>query len=326
MDPLSQILDHWTKYRSFVLLAHIRPDGDAVGSLFGLAHLLSAQGKKGHILLPDGLPERFSWLISPWPVCTSLPHERKACFVALDCADKNRLGTGKVATDHLLEDTIVNIDHHTGNSFFGTLNWVNPEISSVGEMIALAARRLNTALCGPLAEALYLAIMSDTGSLSYSNTSPQTLDIVSEILASGLDMNAFQAKMQRQWGLEKLHLHGRAMQNVSLRWEGKIGIIRATQDMLAQTGASSEDCDGLVDYVRCLRGVVIAVSLREAEEGIKFSLRTWGEVDVQGIAAKLGGGGHPNAAGGMLAGDMDQAEQRILQAASPHLAEISTAL
>ncbi len=326
MDPLSQILDHWKEYRFFVLLAHIRPDGDAVGSLFGLAHLLATQGKKGYILLPDGLPDRFSWLTSPWPVCTSLPHERKACFVALDCADQNRLGTGKVATDHLLKDNTVNIDHHTGNSFFGTLNWVNPEISSVGEMIALTARRLHTALRGPLGEALYLAIMSDTGSLSYSNTSPQTLDILSEILASGLDMNAFQAKMQRQWGLEKLHLHGRAMQNVSLRREGKIGIIRATEDMLAQTGASSEDCDGLVDYVRCLRGVVIAVSLREAKDGIKFSLRTWGEVDVQGIAAKLGGGGHPNAAGGLLAGDMDQAEQRILQAATPHLAEISTAL
>lgn len=326
MDPLSQILDHWKEYRFFVLLAHIRPDGDAVGSLFGLAHLLATQGKKGYILLPDGLPDRFSWLTSPWPVCTSLPHEREACFVALDCADQNRLGTGKVATDHLLEDNTVNIDHHTGNSFFGTLNWVNPEISSVGEMIALTARRLHTALRGHLGEALYLAIMSDTGSLSYSNTSPQTLDIVSEILASGLDMNAFQAKMQRQWGLEKLHLHGRAMQNVSLRREGKIGIIRATEHMLAQTGASSEDCDGLVDYVRCLRGVVIAVSLREAKDGIKFSLRTWGEVDVQGIAAKLGGGGHPNAAGGLLAGDMDQAEQRILQAATPHLAEISTAL
>ena len=326
MDPLSQILDYWKEFRCFVLLAHIRPDGDAVGSLFGLAQLLAANGKKGHILLPDGLPERFSWLTSPWPVCTSLAHKQKTCFVALDCADQNRLGIGRPATDgHLLEDNLVNIDHHTGNSFFGTLNWVNPKISSVGEMIALTARRLNTPLGGPLAEALYLAIMSDTGSLSYSNTSPQTLDIVSEILTSGLDMNAFQAKMQRQWGLEKLHLHGRAMQNVSLRRQGKIGIIRVTQDMLAQTGASSEDCDGLVDYVRCLRGVVIAVSLRESDEGIKFSLRTWGEVDVQGIAARLGGGGHPNAAGGILAGGMDKAEQRILQAATPHLAEMCPA-
>lgn len=311
MDRLSPILEHLQKADSFLLLAHVNPDGDALGSLCGLAHLLDVLGKKGNILLTDNMPDRFSWLEPPWPLICSIPSEEDPCVVVLDCADVDRVGhelAGK-----LTNRNVVNIDHHTGNTCFGTLNWVDPALSSVGEMIALMARKLGIPLRNPLAEPLYLAIMADTGSLSYSNTTPQTLDIVSEILGLGLDLNSFQAKIQRQSRLEKLHLHGRAMQNVTLRARGKIGIIRVTQEMLEQTGASQEDCDGLVDYVRTLRGVVVAVSLREVSDGIKFSLRTWGEVNVQAIAADLGGGGHPNAAGGLLYSDLVEAEERILE-------------
>lgn len=317
MDRLSAILEHWEKKDFFVLLAHVNPDGDALGSLCGLAHLLDIWGKKGNILLADKVPDRFSWLELPWPLVSSIPSDRDPCAVVLDCADLDRVGNelaGKLASRN-----VVNIDHHTGNTHFGTLNWVAPALSSVGEMIALIARKLEIPLRNSLAEALYLAIMADTGSLSYSNTTPQTLDIVSEILARGLDLNNFQAKSQRQGRLEKLHLHGRAMQDVSLRAGGKIGIIRATQEMLDQTGASQEDCDGLVDYVRTLRGVVVAVSLREVPDGIKFSLRTWGEVNVQAIAADLGGGGHPNAAGGLIGSDLVEAEERIVKTITSYM-------
>ncbi|MFO7800658.1 MAG: bifunctional oligoribonuclease/PAP phosphatase NrnA [Desulfovermiculus sp.] len=311
MDRLLAILEYWQKTSSFLLLAHINPDGDAVGSLYGLAHLLAAWDKKGNILLPDNMPDRFSWLEPPWPVVSSIPTGDNPCVVVLDCADLDRVGHELAGQLH--DRDLVNIDHHTGNSLFGNLNWVDPGLSSVGEMIALFARKLGFSLRDSLAEALYLAIMSDTGSLSYSNTSPQTLDIVSEILALGLDVNSFQAKAQRQNRLQTLYLHGRAMQDVSLRAEGKIGIIRATRDMLEQTGASQEDCDGLIDYVRTLRGVVVAVSLRDVNDGVKFSLRTWGEVNVQTIAAELGGGGHPNAAGGLIDSDLVEAEERIVE-------------
>jgi phosphoesterase RecJ-like protein len=311
MDRLSPILEHWQKKDFFLLLAHVNPDGDALGSLCGLAHLLDIWGKKGNILVPDRIPDRFSWLESPWPLISSIPSDVDPCVVVLDCADLDRVGhelAGKLENRYL-----VNIDHHTGNTHFGTLNWVDPALSSVGEMIALTARKLGIPLRNSLAEALYLAIMADTGSLSYSNTTPQTLDIVSEILTLGLDVNSFQARAQRQGRLEKLHLHGRAMQDVTLRAGGKIGIIRATQEMMEQTGAAQEDCDGLVDYVRTLRGVVVAVSLREVPDGIKFSLRTWGEVNVQAIAADLGGGGHPNAAGGLIDSDLAGAEEQIVK-------------
>jgi phosphoesterase RecJ-like protein len=317
MDRLLPILDRWQTSDSFLLLAHTNPDGDAIGSLCGLAHTLAAWGKQGHILLPEGLPDRFSWIIPPWPVVSSLPADHDPCVVILDCADLDRAGKDLAAQLHDLD--LINIDHHTGNTKFGVLNWVDPSLSSVGEMIALAARRLRIPLQGALGEALYLAIMADTGSLSYSNTTPQTLDIVSEILSLGLDLNNFQAKSKRQGHLAKLHLHGLALQEVSLRARGKVGIIRATREMMERTGAAQEDCDGLVDYVRTLRGVRVAVSLREVEQGIKFSLRSWGEVNVQAVAADMGGGGHPNAAGGLINSGLPEAEERILKAVSAYV-------
>jgi phosphoesterase RecJ-like protein len=185
-------------------------------------------------------------------------------------------------------------------------------------MIAMAARSLEMPINGPLAEGLYLAIMADTGSLTFSNTRPHTLDVIAEILANGLNQDDFQAKMQRQWSLPKLCLHGMAMQNVSVRAGGRIGLIRATQEMLHQTGAVQDDCEGLVEYVRRLRGVIVAVSLREVANGVKFSMRSWGEVNVQAVAAKLGGGGHPNAAGGFIQGNLSQAENQIIQAITTH--------
>jgi phosphoesterase RecJ-like protein len=319
MNPLLQICDQWQRFEHFLLTAHANPDGDAVGSLSGLANLLARLGKAGHILLPEGLPDRFSWLNLPWPVVSHLPKNLDQCIVVLDCADLDRLGEDLAA--RIKGRKLINIDHHTGNSFFGALNWVDPGLSSVGEMIAVAARSLEVPINGPLAEGLYLAIMADTGSLTFSNTTPQTLDVIAEILANGLDLDNFQAKMQRQWSLPKLFLHGMAMQNVSIRANGKIGIIRATEDMLDQTGAVQEDCDGLVEYVRRLQGVIVAVSLREVANGVKFSMRTWGEVNVQAMAAQLGGGGHPNAAGGHINKNIVQAEELIVQTITSYIAK-----
>ncbi len=317
MSPLLQICDQWQRFEHFLLTAHANPDGDAVGSLSGLANLLVRLGKTGHILLFEGLPVRFSWLNLPWPVVSHLPTNFEQCIVVLDCADLDRLGIDMAA--RLKGHELINIDHHTGNSLFGTLNWVDPGRSSVGEMIAMAARSLEMPIKGPLAEGLYLAIMADTGSLTFSNTTPQTLDVIAEILANGLNQDDFQAKMQRQWSLQKLCLHGMAMQNVSLRANGKIGIIRATEEMLDQTGAVQEDCEGLVEYVRRLRGVIVAVSLRKVKNGVKFSMRTWGEVNVQAVAAQLGGGGHPNAAGGHINTNIAQAEELVVQTITSYL-------
>lgn len=114
MDRLLAILERWQGADSFLLLAHTHPDGDAIGSVCGLAHTLAAWGKQGHILLPDGMPDRFSWIVPPWPVISCLSADDQACVVILDCADLDRVG--KELAAQLRNREVVNIDHHTGNT------------------------------------------------------------------------------------------------------------------------------------------------------------------------------------------------------------------
>jgi phosphoesterase RecJ-like protein len=319
MTPRDTILEIITRHRSFLVLSHENPDGDAIGAMAGLGFLFQALGKSFTLCNISGLPRRFAWLELPGPVQTSLPSPSDHWAFALDCGDSRRLGEG--FEQNLDPTRIVNIDHHLGNPEFGAVNWVDPDRSSVGEMIGFLAQDLGVPLQGPLGEALYLAMVTDTGSFSYGNTRPETLCLAARIIEQGLDLDSFNARMLRQWTLDKVHLHGLAMQQATVHAQGRIGVIRASSEMLEKTGTLPEDCEGLVNYIRQVHGVVIAVSLREENGMVKFSLRSWGEVDVRAIASRFDGGGHKNAAGGSIKGSLDKAERLLVEDAMTHALE-----
>jgi phosphoesterase RecJ-like protein len=289
----------------------------------GLGFILERLGKEVTLFNASGLPEQYRWVSLPRPIVQSRVLPAVDVIIALDCGDVSRLGQERSFLSRAKE--VVNIDHHQGNTAFGSLNWVEPGRSSVGEMIAQLAGAFGLELSGPLGEAIYLALITDTGSFTYSNTGPETLQLAAEIIRSGLDLDGFNARRQRQWSLNRVHLHGAAMQQARLHAQGRIGVIAVSKDMLSATGTSAEDCEALVNHVRTIRGVIIAVSLRQdAEQKVKFSLRSWGEVDVQAVAASLGGGGHRNAAGGVLEGrSLPEAEALIVAEASRHLGDCS---
>ncbi len=304
---IAEILAHEDR---FLIAAHIDPDGDAIGSMSAMGHILQRLGKKFRLYSRSGLPDRFSWLNLPAPIAQTLDSFQPNWLIALDCGNAQRLGPE--LTDIMSRLQVINIDHHMGNPDFGQINWVEPRISSVGEMVAALALDLDLHLDQELGESLYLALVTDTGSFTYSNTGSQSLQMAAEILRQGLDLDRFNARLERQWSLSKVHVQGLAMQNAVLCFQGRVGLIKADQEVLDQAQAQPEDCEGLVNYMRQVRGVLVAVSLLQGRENIKFSLRSWGEVDVSAIAVALGGGGHRNAAGGKLALDFGQAEQRIL--------------
>lgn len=318
MTPRNQILEAISSSHRFLIASHVSPDGDAIGSMVGLAELLRRLGKECWLYNPSGLPDRFAWLNASLPIHHDPPPGPLDWIFILDCGDLERVGSALQSS--LDRSRVINIDHHEGNPCFGRINWVEPDRSSVGEMVGLLARDLGVSLSESLGEALYLALVTDTGYFSYSNTSPQTLHLAADILSAGLDLDRFNAKLQRQWTLSKVHLHGAAMQQASLAAAGQVGVIRVDQNMLHQTGATLEDCEGLVNYLRQVRGVIVSLSLRQEEpRTIKFSLRSWGEVDVQAIALEFGGGGHINAAGGSLESTLSDAENRLIAAIVRHL-------
>ncbi|NJB66992.1 phosphoesterase RecJ-like protein [Desulfobaculum xiamenense] len=315
--PRQKIKEILREGQSFLVAAHASPDGDALGSTAALGHLLVQLGKEVTLYNPSGVPNQFDWIDLPCPLVSELPDELPQWLIALDCGDVRRLGDALAA--RFGTTSTVNIDHHLGNPGYADVNWVDPNFSSVGEMVATLARDLDIPLSGALGEGVYLALVSDTGYFSYGNTHPETLILAAELLREGLDPEFFNARFLNQWTMGRLKLWSRVLSGAKLHLDGRVGTIRITQDMLDETGTTSEDTDGIVNYIRRVKGVKAAVSLREdGPDRTKVSLRSSGEMNVQAIASRLGGGGHKNAAGILLTVPLDEAERLILEAAAGH--------
>lgn len=299
----------------FLVASHENPDGDALGSTLAVGYLLRALDKRFMLYNPSGVPEHFAWLRKPGPFYSSLsdlPGFTPRWVVVLDCADPFRIG--KELLKAIEPETIVNIDHHSGNPMFGVVNWVDTTMAAVGEMVALLAQDLDVPLSGGLGENVYLAIASDTGSFSYGNTKPETLELAAAITRQGLDIGAFNAKYQNQWKFKRIRFWAEVLGESSMHLDNRVAIVRVPLDSMRRHEVGPEECDGLVEFMRRVKSARVSISLREEVPGmIKFSLRSHGSDNVQQVARHFGGGGHRNAAGGTIAESMARAQELILK-------------
>ena len=317
---LKRIAEILREENDFLVLSHANPDGDAIGSTLAMGWILDRLGKRYILLNESGMPERFSWLSAPKPLVDRVLRPRFARALVLDCGASDRAGDSLAPI--MESGRVINIDHHLGNPMFGVENWVDPSMSSVGEMVGMLARELGLELSDGLGQAVYLALISDTGSFSFSNTSPAVLEMAAEILRHGLDVGGFNARLQQQSSLGRLKLRSRVLDTARLDHDGRMASIVIDLAMFRETGTGSEDCEGLINAVRNIRGVDVAASLREeGTDRIKFSLRSWGTTDVRAVAAGFGGGGHRNAAGGAIKDTLDGAREQLVMAVGKMLAE-----
>jgi phosphoesterase RecJ-like protein len=320
MTPhLRQIVEHIREKDNFLIVSHVWPDGDALGSMLAMGELLRALDKKVALFNESGTPDRFTWLDPEWDILRELPGVEPETIIVLDCGGPERAGT--VIAPWLASKPVINIDHHLGNPMFGTLNWVEQRASSVGEMVGMLARKLGVPLAGLLGEYIYLALISDTGDFCFNNTRPETLEMAAEILRQGLLPGPFHEQKQSTGTLDQLRMRGTVLQQAELHDQGRITLIAFTREIFERTGTGPEDTEGLVNTVLYVRGVQVAISLREEADRIKFSLRSKGSINVQVVAARFGGGGHRNAAGGHLFMNMDQAKMALVQAATEELSQ-----
>lgn len=288
-----------------LIAAHARPDPDAMGSSLALAWALSFIGIDALIFNESGMNERLRFLTLPCPVISRIEDlpSPPGLICCLDCGDKARLGS---AIQPLLESVpSVNIDHHLGNTLFGTqANWVDPAMSSAGEMTALLAKALRAPLNGALAEALYVAMCADTGNFSYGNTTSNALRLVADMASEGLNIARIRDAMENNWSKERFLLWGQLMQNALILEEGKLAASLITLETLQKCHAGREDADGFAEHLRRIKGVRVALTLREEEQAgkvqTKASLRSFGADNVRNVAVQFGGGGHRNAAGATL--------------------------
>lgn len=307
---------------NFVLMTHLHPDGDALGSLFALADILESQGKKVFRYLEDPLSHLYEFL--PGSHLGQADLAALQTFVAgangniaaisLDCGDCDRLGREKRELLNLHPFLV--IDHHRGHREFGDYSWLDALRSSTGEMVYEMAMELEVKPSYIAAYNLYVAISTDTGSFRYESTSPRTLQIAAELVKSGVRPEEVAGHLYDNFTLQRLRLMEQVLATLQLFEADQLAIITVTNKMLADCGAMREDAEGFINYPRALRTVKVAVFLKETPEGgVSVSLRAKGGCDVSEVAADFGGGGHRNAAGFRLADKkVSEVQEQVLQA------------
>ena len=311
--PINDLISALLAGSRFLVVSHAHPDGDALGSMAAMGHLLKALGKNVVLYNISGLPEHFSWLALPCPVVTELPEGGFDWIIALDCGDQRRGGTALEAAMEATPTMV--IDHHIANPEWGRLNWVEPERSSTGEMVAELAAKLGVPLSGPLGEAVYLCLVSDTGNFTFDNSSPRCMEMAARIIREGLRPGRVNALIQNQWSVNRIHLWGEVLGDTRMHFRGQLGVIRITQEQLSRLEATAADCEGLINYVLRIKGIQVALSLREdGSDTVKMSLRSVSDVNIQPVAASVGGGGHKNASGANVPGRIEDVEPGIIAA------------
>jgi len=300
--------------RRWLLASHENPDGDAVGALIGLGLVLEEAGLEVCLYNSSGVPASYAFLPGSERLISEIsgPLDFDGLII-LDSGDPERIGPLWERRGEL--PLIMNIDHHSSTRPWGRPRWVDTGYSAVGEMIHALAPLLPARISPQAAQNLYTAIMTDTGSFRYSNTSPGCLAAAAELVELGADPSLAAREVYLTFTPGRLALLARALESLELLEDGRIGLMRVSLAAFKDTGTGPEDLDGFADYARGLKGVEVAAIMRQVNDGYKFSLRSAGRVDVAALAAQLGGGGHVMAAGGFVQGDEEEALAAFLQAA-----------
>ena len=320
--PWDAVIDVVQKSRSFLLTTHVNPDGDGLGSELALARWLASQGKRVRIVNADPLPSRYGFLdrggeFGRWDDEGSRAHlgDVDAVFV-LDISRWERLGE-MAAPLHAFRGPRVCIDHHPYENGFADMHLIDDSASATAELVHELLGRLGARLTLAELEPLYVAILTDTGSFRFSNTTPRALEIAAEAVRAGVRVDHLYSTLYESFSPERMRLLSRVLADLRLECGGRLAHFLVTRSMLADSGASEDDTEGLADYPRTIRGVdVVLFFLETREGGTKVSLRSRGEgFDVNALASRFGGGGHARAAGISFQESPDKIREFLLDAA-----------
>lgn len=310
---------------TFLIGTHIGPEGDAVGSSLATAGALRGMGKKVEVLLESGVPEALAFL----PGADSVHNKAEGlgpfdATIAVDCTDPGRLGKqfGKIKDRGLL----INIDHHKTNNLFGAINIVDAAASASAVLIYSLLQKIPVEITPDIAVNLYTAILTDTGSFHYSNTNPEALNIAAELIRAGADPSSVAEKIYETYSEGTLRLLAMALDTLELSEEGRLATIVIRREMVRKSNAPADVTDEFINYPRSISGVDVAILFREVSKRIyKASFRSRGRIDVSAVASSFGGGGHPNAAGCLVRGTLEEIKEKVCQATRGALAKTPVA-
>lgn len=297
-----------------IISSHVDPEGDSLGSQLVLAEMLRELGKDVVIVDADVPPDKFAFMPGLDAIVTpaQAAGERFDTAFVVDCGSLDRIGAVAPLMAGL---PIVNIDHHRSNTLFGDLNYVVPDACATGYLLFELNERLGLPLGPTKAHNMYTAIITDTGNFQYSNTSADVLRVASRLIDAGVDPALTSRYVFGCKPLSALKLLGEALRSLHTVADGRVGMIALSRSIFAEVGATEADAEGVVNFAKRVKGTAAGVLLRETDDGdVKVSLRSDGAVDVDAVAKQFGGGGHHNAAGARLAGPLDDACRRVVEA------------
>jgi bifunctional oligoribonuclease and PAP phosphatase NrnA len=311
---IQRILDGVRDSERICVVGHVRPDGDCIGSQLGLAYALKNQGKKVVCWNQDAMPKKLAFLDPD--ALLQQPEKGKAfdCVIATDCASFERLG---IAGECIHERKLfINIDHHQSNTRYADVNWIAARQPSTGELIFRLLRAANWAITPEIADCLFTAISTDTGSFQYPTTRPATYYVAGKLVDRGADLAKVCNEVYQSYPLSRVRLLRHMFNHFRLTHDDQIAYFWLKKTDYTRTGATPDDSEGLIDHIRAIEPVVVACVFEEVERGLtRISLRSKSDkVDVNEIASKFGGGGHKAAAGARIPGRPMAVQRQVLTA------------
>jgi phosphoesterase RecJ-like protein len=320
-DQIGQAL---REHQRFAVLSHVRPDGDALGSQLAMALSLRNLGKDARIWNEDGMLEKYSFLPNA-DLLTKPPAQPEDVDVvlALDTAIQNRLGNTVASIKSA--KVWINIDHHPSNPGYGDLVYIDPHAPATGQILFELIRDQNLPIDRAIAENLYVAISTDTGSFQYPNTTARTLEIAAELVRAGVDVGKISQLTYENYPRRRVELLRDLLGTMRFDANGRVASFSLTVASARKLGVLPEDNEGLIDHLRAIRGVIVAIFFEELADGkVRVSMRSKSDkVNVCAICEKFGGGGHVLAAGARVKGMLADVEKKILEETCDVLSRVS---
>ncbi len=312
-DPVAAIRDEIRRRRRFLISSHARPDGDSIGSQLAMASALRALGKDVRIVNRDAPPEHYY----EFPGVDGITISDRVdpawgafdAEIIMECGDLKRTGV-----EGLGQSFVINIDHHVGNTSFGAINWFDESASACGELVFLIIEELGVELTPEIATHIYLAILTDTGSFHHSNITPRTFEICRKVTEAGVNPASMARRVFDSNSLGKLKLIGSLLGSMEMHDHGRLAVICLTQEMLDRADSTLNDTEGLINLPLTAREIQAVVFFKSLEPGlVRVSMRSKYDVDVRAVAVQYGGGGHKNAAGFSVAGQIAGVREPIIE-------------
>jgi phosphoesterase RecJ-like protein len=324
---IERIVPVLERARTVAITTHVNADGDACGSAAAMTRLLNQLGVHAHIVNPTPWPALFGFLlgheVEDRTAAGGAALRGIDALLVLDVSEMKRLGQLAPAVRALQVPRIV-LDHHVpGDEPAGTVLLTDESACATGELVYDVAISLGLRITRDIANALYAAILTDTGGFRYSNTSPRAHVIAAELMRAGVDPEEMFRRIYASLSMGRLHLLRDSLHLLGVDAEHGIAWISVTADALERYDVSPEDLDGIVEHPRSIAGTRIALFFRDLGYGkVKVSFRSTGDVDVNLLARQFGGGGHAKASGALIPGTLDDVRERVLDAARQHVGRI----